>query len=468
MSSTRSKLIQINEYLLLEFEYNTERHKIEDTGAILVKDERVGWNYFLNGNQSGDITFNVLDKSCVRLTANTWVSTDIDVATQWIDYDVQMVKSNLTSYNRDTFYDTIKVHVLSGFNLESIEGLIFEIAVTDSNKKTLILSSQVFQKTNWSEFQFHSKPIFLGDRFYDKYLTWQIPSLKDLNREWAETDGNNTSISYQITNGMGIPSDSLLDIAIHEISKRSVQNNTFEIFEGGKVWRTSINQEDTYHLFSAVIEPSTYGDFFQFYPQYDNTFISEWINEMRTIGGDWIVIHDIAIWEQIEGEEFMTTSFSSFQENDFDIPHYFRPIVLNDNAFSFTLEYTCRIFNRKDQSQIIRRATYSSTDARMWGRNLDKIEIIGDNLKIYNKIVQSNPIKLNPVKEITKVQNIYFPQFIQNNNLVVSGQKVWLDKDNLLQATPDEFSTTLWPQGELKIFLSPFDNMFKFKIYDNS
>jgi hypothetical protein len=189
---------------------------------------------------------------------------------------------------------------------------------------------------------------------------------------------------------------------------------------------------------------------------------------MTSLGGDWVVIHDISVWEQIEAEEFKTSSFSTYQEKDFDIPFFYRPIVLNDNAFAFTIEYVCRLFNRKDQSQIIRKSSISSNNTKKWGRNLDKINIVGENYKIYNKIVQSNPIRLNPVKEITKIQNVYYPQYIEFNNLVVSGQKVWLDNNNNLKSTPDEFSTTLWPQGELKIFINPFDNILKFKIYENS
>jgi hypothetical protein len=59
-----------------------------------------------------------------------------------------MVSSNLTSYNREFFYDTIKIHILSGFNLDSIEGLVFEIAVKDNKNNTIILSSQLLQKSD--------------------------------------------------------------------------------------------------------------------------------------------------------------------------------------------------------------------------------------------------------------------------------------------------------------------------------
>jgi len=216
-----------------------------------------------------------------------------------------------------------------------------------------------------------------------------------------------------------------------------------------------------------VLEESTLGDFYEFYPTYNDSNISEWINEMRNLGGDWIVIHDISVWEQIENDEIITSKTSSYQESNFEEPHIFRPVIISENAFSYTIEYVCRIFNRKDSSQIIRKASLSSTNTKKYGRNLNKIEINGDLHKIYNKVVESNPIKLNPIKEITKVQNIYFPIFIDKQNIVTSGEKVWILNGDI-QSTPSEFSETVWPQGELKIFLNPFDNYIKFKIYENN
>jgi hypothetical protein len=40
--NSRTKLIQINEYILLEFEYNSNKYKIEDTGSLLIQNNKVG------------------------------------------------------------------------------------------------------------------------------------------------------------------------------------------------------------------------------------------------------------------------------------------------------------------------------------------------------------------------------------------------------------------------------------------
>ena len=90
----------------------------------------------------------------------------------------------------------------------------------------------------------------------------------------------------------------------------------------------------------------------------------------------------------------MKTSAQMFtQLSDFDDPQLFRPIILNSAiAVSFAINYTLRLFNRADSTQIIKKARLTSFDPKKYGRRLNKINLgtVPTVAKVYNQIEPDN------------------------------------------------------------------------------
>ena len=104
---------------------------------------------------------------------------------------------------------------------------------------------------------------------------------------------------------------------------------------------------------------------------------------------NYIVFHEINVSEQI-GTNFINTSTQMFtQTNDFDEPILFRPIIMNSAiAASFSIQYVLRLYNRDDNTQIIKNANLTSFDPKKYGKRLMKINLgtVPTVANVYNKL----------------------------------------------------------------------------------
>ena len=106
-------------------------------------------------------------------------------------------------------------------------------------------------------------------------------------------------------------------------------------------------------------------------------------------GGDYVVFHEINVSEQIN-TTFVKTSTQVFtQTTNFDNPILFRPIILNSAiAASFSINYMLRLYNRADNTQIVKIAKLTSFDVNKYGRRLMKINlgVVPTVANVYNQI----------------------------------------------------------------------------------
>ena len=104
--------------------------------------------------------------------------------------------------------------------------------------------------------------------------------------------------------------------------------------------------------------------------------LSNLIAELNSAGGNYVVFHEITLSEQIGNTYIQTNNQIVSQTNDFDNPILYRPIVLNSGiAVSFAINYVLRLYNRADNSQIIKNARLTSFDVKKYGRRLMKINL---------------------------------------------------------------------------------------------
>lgn len=467
--SQKSRLVQLNDYVVVEYQYSTDNLRTFDLGAIVQNNSYFGYKQFSNADYATAVTGNVLDRSASRLALNQWVLTDIDVPTQYVDVDTKLGKVDITTSvdSLTQIYDTVRFHILSGYNLEGIQGFIAEINAVDNSGNICLLASQCYLISD-SSLEFNPRPLFLGDRMYDRYLDVKIPSLRDMNRTYNAQPSNSTTLGYLLsTNNNGFSNDSLIGLSFTEVATLTT-SKTFTYLAPGQNWKASFPQEDTYFLFSCQVQESTAGDYFEYYPTYDDDFISDYIGELNSIGGNWIAINSLVVSEQIGTTEVITANFSSQQTTGFDQALLYRPIIVNSDSFSFSIDYTCQLLNRVDGSQIIRTSSVTSYSPKKYGMNLQKLSLLNPSepIKVYNKVVTSTPISINPVQQIYKTSAVYYPSFFETFDVAISTGSVFLDSSGNLAQENNLDSDIVWGQGECVIYLNPFVNFVKFKILE--
>ena len=155
------------------------------------------------------------------------------------------------------------------------------------------------------------------------------------------------------------------------------------------------------------------------------------------------------------------------QEANFDRPGIFRPVIINAGlAFSYTVEYTMRLFNRNDGHEIIKRSTFTSYEPKKYGKQLERINVINGYrpFKVYNKIetigdsgVGASSYANNVVPQPV-ISTVYVNTFIDSTYISV-------DSTNDVS---QKLGQTVYSQGKNYIFMNPFDNFFKFKIFTKS
>lgn len=470
-----SAYVQISKYALLEYQYNSENIPISGSagsaGALRLENKYLGTYQFLNTNPSVSLTGNVLDRSAGRTgeLSNRWAYFDIDTAVPIFqtnsNYDVVNQTANLISIAGK--YDTARLHILSGFDFPGLDGIILQIrwkewVLNESSKSRFFdACNQVYLKGQ-PQIQFNANPLFLGDRLYDRYIDVKIPSLFEVNQDfWNSTTANNT-IGYNYTfDNVGFLQNSQIFANLFEIDSSEISNGNLFLITGNS-YTTAFNAADNYSQLGVVIAENPTYDYIEYYPTWNGAFIETYLSDLNSVGGNWVVINQIEVYEQVGNSSLRTANMTMLQENNYDQPGIFRPVIQNASiAYSYTIDYTMRFFNRVDNTEIVRKSAFTSTDVKKYGKQLDKINVLQGftPVKVYNKIVQmsqdnSTDFGITALKEVV-TQKIITPVFYDTNMITVDSA----------YNTNQSLGQTVWPQGTNTIYLGAFDNMIKFKIF---
>jgi hypothetical protein len=180
-----------------------------------------------------------------------------------------------------------------------------------------------------------------------------VPSIKGINSDFYANPNNPISLGYQFTSdNSGILYNSAIYVKAYEINKTEKVNGNLFLYTSDS-YEVNVNQEDMYSALSANIYESTEGDFFEYYPTYAGNFIEDFIAQLNDVGGDYVVINDIEVYEQVGLDSILTFSFSQVQSSGFDAPLDFRPIIkYASSAVTFSVDYSIRIYNKANGFQI--------------------------------------------------------------------------------------------------------------------
>ena len=460
--------VQLSSYILLEYTYGgTDTTYISNQ----VKLARLKNNYFdgeiqfMNTSPAHNTTQNVLNNSAAKISGNKWAFLNTDVPVPYIGVDSNLIYTDLSQLITSNYvlYDRIRVHILSGYRLDELDGLIIQVYGKEAQTSSIsILTNNVYLNSDSRDI-LNPRPVILGDRMYDRYIEVLVPSIKSINSDFYANPTNPISIGYQYTStNRGFLFNTGVYVKVFEIASSEIKNGNL-FFNTSDSYEVVVNQEDSFSSLSAAIEEATDGDYFKYYPTYAGNFIEDFIAELNASGGDYVVINDIDVYEQVGMDHLMTFSYSQLQLNGFDKPIEWRPIIkYAESAVSFSIDYTVRIYNRSNGYQMIRKASTTSFNPKKYGRNLEKISLANMSypMKVYNKIVDGPSVTYSVPSQTTNFNTVYVPIFYDAKQVVTQIKSI---------VTPNDNSTdtgVYFGQGDARIYLSDFETYIKFSIHN--
>jgi hypothetical protein len=444
--ATTSKFIQLSASVLLEYVYADQSaintagnpYRLSTTTNPIWKSK--------NDHNNQDIIFNAdsaeviqnglpIGTGNVRNRAYAYVDPyksallDIDRVTFYNDYDSALTPSaNLPivfTNEKAPVYDTIKLHLVQGFNFEEYMGLTFNVKVTRKDGKLFNLANLVYNKTDTFE-TLNPSPFFFAGRIYASYIEMRVLSLYNLIYDyWLGTLDGDTVVE-RITDGLGVKRDQQIQLEFSWIRDRKEFVGQDYIYLDESV-AVDIPVQDQFESIAAEIKESSSGDYIEFYATYKGAIIENFILDLNKNGYNFMLLHDLSIYEWIydsgNAEYYWqkTDDLQISQTSDYDLPNVFRPVIKNSSATGFRIDYVVRLYNRNDNSQIWKTSSLISYSAAKYGRKLQQINLGTNPVKtsLYNKNVIKE-IKINRISEPVLDNTKYITSFIDSANISVS------------------------------------------------
>lgn len=458
---------------------------------VLIQNDHLDIHQIVNKDGSFSSTKNILDLTAVPISANQYVYLDSEKLPNYLDYDTKFTKTDVIGYN--VLMDKVRYHFVTGFDFDKFKGVMLSVKHFENNGKSNLFSNILLAPETSAELiTFNPKPLFLGSALYDRYVDVLVPSIKNINEDYKtalvpsstfvaaitpNATGQNAFIyNNQITVG-------LAECEVKRVLATNIQQ-TYDLYEVSEFYEAPLSQSNEFDTTGAFINESVNGDYIEFYLTYNGGFPSDLIAILnsRKPSDNWIVVHQLSVFEQV-GSAFLNTSrFVFFQEDKFDEPNLFRPVLKNaESAVSMSIDYIARLTNQQTGEQIIREASFILLSPKKYGKNLIKIPLLNppQSQRIYNKIIKTNldadPLFVDPppvspstglgmVAPLSSPQTVtteYLPVFINNNNISISSL-------GAIAKVNDSLEEVIFGAGKLRFILSPFDNILKFKVYTAS
>lgn len=487
MAIQPNTIVRLNDYCLVEF-FPEQLTMSPSPVFYKLYNSQTGTHQIFNGN--GSPTGNSQDYTVTYIGPNQYAYLNQEVVMPyWQRFPEKFLYTTPGAY--DTF-NKVRFHFISGYDFGSLPGLILSLK-NKMNNGSYDFFMQMLVTPDWFTdlVKNNPSPIYLADAMFDRYVEVFVPAEQLINQDYYNQPPESRSgefgalITYNGTSYSGLIQDAPMTASIDEcvrIDRQTISEDIYDVYTTDQHYESVMSIDSLHQRFGAFIGESTEFDALEFYgTMVDDsgnlTFAESMINLLSTNAHDiWVIAHQLTIHEWIDGVKTLSGKYMELQETGFDGPMYYRPILKNSgNSIAFEIDYTCRLFNRRNGDQIIRLGSYISYNAAKYGRTLSTLPIIApvDSHIVYNKIVKSsleatelfveqnylttgNGITKNIAQGINSTA--FMPMFFNVNSISVSTK-------DAIPANDNSGTTLIYKQGDLRFILMPFDNMLKFKVY---
>lgn len=490
-TASSSRFVSLTSYCVVEYMFEPLGSLDYYTDSFyLLRNSNTGTNQIYNTDVSVNTTANIKDLTVTETPNGRFAYLDSEIIPNYTDYDQYLTETIISGNN--VVMDKVRFHFVSGFDFNDFEALILSIVHLQNDGESNIFANILLSPTTYLTLMtFNDKPLFLSNALYDRYVDFWVPSIKNINEEYQIAPVQANTFAAEITpsgaNYCGLVYNNPLSIKLLVSNKKHTLytsvNVEYETFEVNQVFEATLSQSNEFDGVGAVIQEAANGDFIEFFMTYNSAFPEELISMLnkRNPANDWIIIHQLSIFEQV-GTNFIPTARQVFfQEDSFDEPNLFRPVLKFANeAATVSIDYLVRLTNKLNGDQIIREASSILTNPKKYGKSLTTIPLSDPPTShmVYNKIIKKDfeasklfvepiPIADRPIPTVAPGEAVapsvitkteYVPIFFSNNKVSVSNTSAMVTAANGLQEI-------VFGPNSLKFIFSPFDNFLKFKFY---
>jgi hypothetical protein len=505
--ATNSKYIQLTSSVLMEYIYadqaeintpgNPFRLSTQTNPIWLCEDLHNKKDIVFNADSAEYIqqglpigTGNVRNRSYAFVDNYKSALLDIDKVVFYNDYDPKLTPTaslpipftNPSGYA--PVYDTIRLHLVQGFNFESYEGLILNVQALRKDNSAFNLLNWVFNREDTWEV-LNPNSFFFAGRVYDSYIEVRVLSLYNLIYDyWLGTLTGDT-VAERVTRQIGIKREQQIQVNFSWIrEKKTIEDQDYiYLYDTLSV---DIPTQDQFESIAAVIEESNDGDYVEFYATYKSNIIQQFILDLNNNGYDFILLHDLTIseyiWDSSSNQYYWvkTDDIQISQVSDYGEPNLYRPVIKNPSAISYKIDYVVRLYNRNDNSQIWKTASMISNSPAKYGRKLLQLNLGLNPIQsnIFNKNVVKE-VQINRITEPVLDNAKYITSFLDNTLVSVSYETINPDSEVLVKPTDSgisdinkKFSSsvagTIYANGLARVLISDSVCFLKFVIYQKN
>ena len=431
----------------------------QDTGnTIKTAAGEIGRYYAIQHDIDGN-RYALLNNSLDYLQTQSWAGTTVQNFV------------NATVANNKVWYDTIRLHLRTGFSFagRGYDGFLFQVKAPRISGVYNYLTSIVYKNSSNFEIQ-NPNPFVLNGTAYSKFIEIKVPALTHMYDNNLNQDFQDAFFANHQTGGSACFDGSAGYTINFKLIDRIVEVAGIEYADVSEGKFFTLPQEDEFQDIVGVIEEAIDGDYFKLYGTKDgsqNEFEDYILTRLNTTGDDITVFHDVEVREVLGLSSISTFQTTFVQTEEYDQPILFRPIIKNSNVASgFFINYILRIYNETDNTQIVKRSTLFYRNTSKYGKRLAQVNL-GSNAvnKIYNTLADttSNRSLTNFVNSIRPSvgETKYVPVAVDTTNILAGSSLVTLDGVTINQLANIQYFT----DGEAIITLSKVsDNFVKFKV----
>lgn len=453
-----SALFSLGKYFLLEYMYSGEsefptQYNTVQAGFKKITNAHKNVNTIVSADNALSKTFNISDMTVVELADGRFALLDSDTGFYYpaVDPDIT-VNPKTFNPNVNVIYDTVRLHIISGYNFPDNDGVILRLDYRQNDDIPLLFANQALLKSEKRNLFYNPRPIRISQYIYDRFWEFKVPAQSYmLDTQLTQPQAPNT-LAAQMTAGVGLSNQYTLYVDFRVIRSSDFSQGV-SYFTTDSQERFALASRDAFGLLVPKIQKATDGDYFVYGAEYDGMSLEDFMFSLNSMAGnDYILYHELRIFEQINNQYLETDNITSIQTGDYNDPKVFVPLVKNSGAVSFAIDYTMRLYNRADGRSVFRNASISSMEVNKFGKNKMQISI-GNTLpvKVYNKIVSSEKVEVKELAGIT-VQTKYVPTYIDTANIVV-------------QVDDDAVVNNAYAKDNVVINIYPFDNHIRMNIF---
>jgi hypothetical protein len=448
--ATSSKYVQLSSSVLMEYIYSDQEQinvpgnefRISTVTAPIWKmsNAHSGEDQILNADSAEILqdglpvgTANVRNRSFAPILPYKGALLDINKVVFYNDYDPDLTSTPNLPINftnpQAPVYDTIRLHLVQGFNFEDNFGFVLSIKCKKKNGENLVLANYSYNREDSFDV-INPNPFFFGGRIYNSYVEIRVLSLFNLIYDYWLGVLNGDTVAERITDQNGVMRNQMISVYFAWAREREIiESQEYITFVDTKT--IDLPVRDQFDNIAAYISESDTGDYIEYYATYGGNIIENYILDLNNSGYDFILLHDLTISEYLYDPTTATYSWvktddvQTTQTDEYDKPNLYRPIVKNTNAIAFKIDYTVRLYNRTDNSQVWKTASVISQSASKYGRKLRSINLGANPIqtKIYNQNVVKD-IQINRITEPVLNMTKYITSFSNNSNISIITETV--------------------------------------------